>query len=465
MTSRPRYMNLEHIVNPKSVAIIGASENPEKVGHVILSNNIGSGFDGKIYPVNINATGSIMGLRAYKSVLDIKAPIDLAVIAVPAEIVPSVLEECGRARAKGVIVVSGGFAEIGNTQLQEQLTSIALKYSMPVIGPNCLGIIDPRSRVDTLFLPSFKIDKPSVGGVSFAAQSGAVGSSILDMMDSEGFGLARFFSYGNAAVVDEVDILNYLMNDKETKVIIFYIEGVKRGREFIEIAKKATKVKPVVIIKGGMTEAGAKAAHSHTAALSGSSQAYDAVFRQFGFVKAIDLKDLLNFGKIFDSQPASTGDRVAVITNGGGTGVLVTDALYNNGLRMAELSLKTCTALRKIMPKIVNIRLPLDMAGDADAKRFDGALELICADENVDAIVTVALFQTPGADSQVVSTLIKHGANGKKPIVVICMGGSYTKAHKAMIESGGVPVYDSPDDAAKSLAALVNYSRYLDGKS
>lgn len=463
-TARPKYMDLGCIINPRSVAIIGASENPEKIGNIIMVNNINSGFDGKIYPVNINADGTILGYRAYRSVLDIKKSIDLAIVAVPAEIVPKVMDECGRAGVKGAIVVSGGFAEVGNVALQEKLVDVALKYTMPVIGPNCLGVIDPRSRIDTLFLPSFKIDKPTIGGVSFASQSGAVGSSILDMIDSEGFGLSRFISYGNAAVVDEVDILNFLMKDKETKVVIYYIEGVKRGREFIEVAKKATRLKPIVIIKGGMTDEGAKAAHSHTASLSGSNQAYDAVFRQFGFIMARDLKDLLNFGKIFETQPRTNGNRVAVITNGGGTGVLVTDALYYSGLKLAELSQKSVENLRKIMPPIVNVRLPLDMAGDADAKRFDGALENVCNDENVDAVIVVALFQTPGADSQVVSTIIKHGTKGEKPIIVISMGGSYSKAHKAMIESGGVPVYESPEDAARSLAALINYSRYLNDK-
>ncbi len=458
-------MNLERLVNPRSIAVIGASQNPEKVGHVILKNNIDSGFDGRIYPVNINASGAIMGLKAYRSVLDIKRPVDLAIIAVPAAAVPGVMRECGRAGVKGAIVVSGGFAEVGETGLQDELTAIALRYSMPVIGPNCLGITDPRTRLDTLFLPSFKIDKPSVGGVSFASQSGAVGSSVLDMINSESFGLSRFISYGNAAVVDEVDILNFLCKDRETRVVVFYIEGVKRGREFIEVAKRATIRKPVIILKGGMSEAGSEAAHSHTASLAGSTQAYEAVFRQFGFTEAKDLKDLFNFSKIFETQPLARGDRIAIITNGGGTGVLATDALYENGLELAKLSENTKRVLRKAMPPIVNVRLPLDMAGDADDKRFAAALDAIGNDKNVDAIMAIALFQTPGADSRVAATLIHYGTSMSKPMVVVSMGGSYTKTHKSMIESGGVPVYESPGDAAESLAALIRYSRYRYAKT
>lgn len=458
-----KYADLGCIMHPKSVAIVGASENPDKVGHVIMQNYIDSGYPGKIYPININTTGTVMGHKAYKTIGEVKKNIDLVVIAVPAQIVPQVLDECGKAHVKGAVVVSGGFAEVGQVKLEEDLVKVAKRYSMPVIGPNCLGIMDPRSRNDTLFLPTFKIDRPKIGGVSFASQSGAVGSSVLDLINSEGFGLARFISYGNASVVDEVDVLNYLANDKETKVIVFYLEGVKRGKEFVETAKRATKLKPIVIIKGGVTEAGAQAAHSHTAALAGSHEAYEAVFRQFGFTIATDIKDLLNFSKIFDTQPNATGNRVAVMTNGGGTGVLATDAVYQSGLVMATLSKESEATLRRAMPPIVNIRLPLDMAGDADDRRFGAALEVLEKDPNVDVIMVIALFQTPGADSRVAATLIHYATQMSKPLVVISMGGSYTHAHKEMMESAGVPVYDSPGDAARSLAALINYSRYKKG--
>jgi acetyl coenzyme A synthetase (ADP forming)-like protein len=458
-----KYADLRHIMNPKSVAIIGASENPDKVGHVILQNYIDSGYGGRLYPININTTGKIMGFKAYKSVLELKGKADLAVIAIPAQAVPQALDECGRAGIKGAVVVSGGFAEVGEVKLEEAFVQVARKYSMPVIGPNCLGVMDPRSRNDTLFLPTFKIDRPKIGGVSFASQSGAVGSSVLDLINSEGFGLARFISYGNASVVDEVDVLNYLAHDKDTKVIVFYIEGVKRGREFAETAKKATSMKPVVIIKGGVTSAGVQAAHSHTAALAGSAEAYEAVFRQFGFTIANDIKDLLNFAKVFDTQPLATGNRVAIITNGGGTGVLATDAVCQSNLVMANLSKESEQSLRKSMPPIVNIRLPLDMAGDADDRRFSAALEAIENDPNIDAILVIALFQTPGADSRVAATLIHYATQMSKPLVVVSMGGSYTRMHKEMMESAGVPVYDSPGDAARSLAALINYSRYKKG--
>jgi len=457
---RPKYLNLEIMMKPRSVAIIGASQNPDKIGHIILQNYVDSGFSGKIYPVNINSQEPILGLKTYKKISDIKASIDLAVIAIPAAAVPEVVEECGMARVKSLIVVSGGFAEIGDTDLQEKLVQAAEKYSIPLLGPNCLGVMDPRSRIDTLFLPTFKLDKPKIGSVSFATQSGAVGSTVLDVISHEGFGMARFISYGNAAVIDEVDVLNYLMHDKYTKVIVFYIEGIKRGKEFVEVARKVTLIKPVVIIKGGVTEEGSKAVQSHTASLAGSYQTYEAIFKQYGFTIANDLDELLYYAKIFDTQPLTTGNRIAIITNGGGTGVLATDALYQNGLKVANLSKKSQVELRKAMPSIVNIRIPLDMAGDADDKRFTAALDTLSKDDNVDAMMVIALFQTPGADSRVAASLIHYNTQMSKPFVVISPGGSYTEVHRNMMESSGVPVYSSPFVAAKALSALIEYARY-----
>lgn len=457
-------MNLRPMLKPQSVAIIGASRDPNKVGHVILQNYINAGYSGKIYPVNKNAD-SVLGIKAYPTVGDVKAPIDLAVIAIPAEFVPQALEECGKARVKTAIVVSGGFAEIGNTKLQDEMVRIAKKYGIPTLGPNCLGVLDPRSRDDTLFLPSYKMSRPSVGGISFVCQSGAVGSTVLDMISGEGYGLSKFISYGNAAHVDEVDILNYLMDDDETKVIIMYIEGIKRGKEFIEVARKITKKKPVVVLKAGRTLAGVAAAHSHTAALAGDYEAYEAVFRQFGFTIAEGLDDLLYFSKILESEISPKGNRVAIVTDGGGTGVLVADQVgISKNLTLAEFSKPTSTALRKIMPPLVNIRNPLDLAGDADEKRYDDAVSKLSTDPNVDMILVIALFQTPGADSKVAAKLAEFKDRISKPLIVLSIGGEYTRMHKTLMESAGLPVYDSPSSAVRSLSALIDYANYRNRK-
>lgn len=441
-------VDLDPILNAKSVAIIGASRNPGKVGHVIIQNYLNAGYEGRLYLVNKNAE-EILGMRTYKSILDIRDRIDCAVIAIPAEAVPEALEECGRAHVKGTVVVSGGFAEVGNDELERRVLDISRRYKMPMIGPNCLGVMDPRSRTDTLFLPTFKLSRPQVGGVAFVAQSGAVGSTILDLVSSEGFGLSKFISYGNATDVDEVDILNYLMNDKETTVIVMYIEGTKRGREFVEMARKITKVKPVIVLKAGRTEAGIAAAHSHTAALAGDYEAHEALFRQFGFTIANDISELLYYAKIFASEPTPSGGRVAIVTNGGGTGVLTADAVASSRyLKLASLSKETERALRRAMPLIVNIRNPLDLAGDAGDKRYHDALALLASDRSIDMLIVIALFQTPGADSALASELIRIKENIGKPMIVISIGAAYTQMHKIMMESAGLPVYDSPAAAA-----------------
>lgn len=455
-------MDLKPMLKPNSVAIIGASRDPDKVGHVILQNYINAGYSGKLYGVNKNAGGEeIMGVKTYKSVLDIKKDIDLAVIAIPAQFVVEALEECGKAKVKTTIVISGGFAEIGNKELQEKLVEVADKYDMPTMGPNCLGVMDPRSRVDTLFLPTYKLSRPQVGGVSFVCQSGAVGSTVLDLISSEGFGLSKFISYGNAAHVDEVDILSYLMDDEETKVIIMYIEGIKRGKEFVELAKKLTKKKPVVVLKAGRTSAGMAAAQSHTAALAGNYEAHEAVFRQFGFTIAQDLSELLYYAKILDAEIYPKGGRVAIITNGGGAGVLTTDVIgVTPGLEMSTFTEKTSSALRKVMPPLVNIRNPLDLAGDAEEIRYGNALTMAGSDPNVDMLLVIALFQTPGADSRVAAKLIAFKEKLDKPMIVLSIGADYTRMHKIMMESAGLPVYDSPTSAVKALAELLKYARY-----
>ncbi len=458
-------VNLAPMLEPRSVAIIGASTHPEKVGNVILQNFINEGYTGKLYPINLNAD-QVLGIKAYKSVRDVDDEVDLAVIAIPAEEVPEALEECGKAKVKTAIVVSGGFAETGLVDLQEKITKIAVKYKIAMVGPNCLGVINTKSKVNTMFLPSNKLSKQHEGNVSFVSQSGAVGSTILDVIAGEGFGLAKFISYGNAAYVDEVDILEYLMNDDDTKVIVLYLEGIKRGKEFVELARKITKIKPVVVLKAGRTSAGVAAAHSHTAALAGDYAVYEAIFKQFGFTIAKDLNDLLYYAKIFDSEVRPKGNRVGVITNGGGAGVITADEIASSKyLKMGAYTDSTKKTLRKIMPPLVNIANPLDLAGDADEKRYGSALDLVAADKNIDMIVVIILYQTPGADPEVTAEVVNKKTTLPKPLLVISLGTDYTLKQAKELESKGVPVYDSPIAAIDSLEALFEYSEYKKSES
>ncbi len=454
--------NLDSIFDPKSIAVVGASREPNKIGNVITKNFIDGGYAGKVYPINPKAD-EVLGMKCYPSVKDVPGKIDSAVIAIPAPFVPNALKECGEKGIKGVVVISGGFSEVGNAALEHQLVEVARKYDLNVIGPNCMGILNPAARVDSIFLPIYKLGRPRVGDIGFISQSGAVGGCIVDLVARSGLGVSKFVSYGNAAVIDETDLLEYLAHDKRTRVIVVYLEGVKRGREFLKIAKEVTKIKPVIVLKAGTTEKGAIAAKSHTGSLAGSYAAYQAVFRQSKIIEADTLDDLFNFSKIFD-QPLCAGDRIAVITNGGGTGVLAADSIVENGMELAEFSEETKKELAKKIPAYASVGNPLDLVGDADAARYEMAINAAMNDPNVDLLAVVVLFQTAGVDSRVVPVIVDASNRKKKPIVVISTGGEYTEMHRRILDSYGVPTYSSPSSAMRAVKKFIEYGKFRGNK-
>jgi len=458
MTMQKKVKNLDAVFNPKSIAVIGASREPNKIGHVIVKNFIDGGFAGKVYPINPNAE-EILGMPSFRSVLEVKEKIDSAIIAVPAAAVAGVLEECGKKGIKGVVLITGGFSEVGKKEEEKQLAGIANKYGMALIGPNCMGVLTPSSRVDSVFLPIYKLGRPRVGAISFISQSGAVGGCIVDLAARAGIGMSKFVSYGNAAVVDECDLLQYLASDKETEIIVAYIEGVKDGKRFLSVASEITKKKPVVVIKAGKSTAGAEAARSHTGSLAGSAEAYKAAFRQSNIIEAETLEQLFDFAKIFD-QPLPCGKRVGIITNGGGMGVLATDAIEEQNLSLASISEESCKLLRASLPAYANVRNPLDIIGDADSHRYEVALNAFLKDENIDVILLVILFQTAAIDSSVVNIAIRASDLKKKPIIAVCTGGEYTEMHKRILESYGVPTYASPSSAMRAIAKFINYAEH-----
>ncbi|VVC03774.1 Acetate--CoA ligase [ADP-forming] I [Candidatus Burarchaeum australiense] len=449
--------DLEPIFDPKSIAVIGASREPGKIGHVIVKNFLDGGFAGSVYPINPNVD-ELLGLKCYPTVMDVPSNIDSAVVAVHASLVPGVLKECGEKGITGVVVISGGFSEVGNVALEQELVKVANKYSLNVIGPNCLGVLNPAARNDSIFLPIYKMGRPKVGGISFISQSGAVGGCIIDLAARAGIGMGKFVSYGNAAVVDEVDLLGYLAEDEKTRVIVAYLEGVKRGREFLKTAKEITKHKPIIVLKAGRSKEGVKAAHSHTGSLAGSHEVYQAAFKQAHVIEANRLNELFDFSKMLD-YPVCSGGRIAIITNGGGTGVLAVDAVEENGLELAKFSPATERELRKILPDYANAANPLDLVGDADAARYEKALDIVMKDPGVDVVVVIVLFQTVGIDSRVVNVIVKARETGRKPIAVISTGGEYTEFHRRIMDSYGIPTYGSPSDALASVAKFVEYCK------
>jgi acetyl coenzyme A synthetase (ADP forming)-like protein len=453
-----RKNQLDKIFRPKTIAIIGASRDQTKIGHVIFRNMVEGEFEGKVFPVNPNAK-RILGFKCYSSVRNIKEKIDLAVICIPAEIVPEALKECGKKKVSCAIIISGGFKEVGKDELEEKIVEIAKKYKIRVIGPNCLGVFNPYSGVDTIFLPRFKLSRPKVGDIAFITQSGAVGSVVIDWMARKGYKISKFISYGNAADVDEADLIEYLANDEKTKVICAYFEGVKEGRKFFEIAKRIAHKKPIIVLKGGITQEGTKAVSSHTGSLAGSFEVYSAAFKQSGVIQANDMEELFDYARTLAYLPKPKGNRVQIITDGGGFGILLTDSVIKNGLTLAKMSDEKIELLRKQMPDYVVIKNPIDLTGDADTERYRIALEAALEDPNVDIIGLIVLLQVPKLGGEIVDTVINAFKTSEKPIFFISAGGEYTEVLKKTLEDEGIPTFSYPQSAAKSMRILYDFGK------
>src|SRR3989344_1163125 len=451
-------MNLDKFFKAKSIAIVGVSQNPSKVGHVIFRNLIDSGYKGDIFIINPN-TKEILGYKSYKKIYDIKNEIDLAVIAVPVDLVFQVLEDCNKKRVKNIIIVTSGFKEIGNYQLENKIRNFLIQNKIDMIGVNCLGVLDTYTNVDTLFLPRFRLKRPPKGGISFISQSGAVGSTILDLAAKNDYGFSKFISYGNATQIDESDLMDYLINDKQTKVICMYIEGVVDGKKFIETAKKATRKKPVLVLKGGITEESNTATISHTGSLAGDAAIYKGVFKQTGIIQVSTMEEIFDYSKLLENSIKPKGRRIQVITNGGGFGIITTDSIIKNDLVLAELSDSSKKILKKNFPPIAQIHNPLDLLGDANTERYKLAIETCMNDSNIDIILVIALLQTPLVTVDIGDVITELNDMKKKPIIVVCTGGNFTQVLKDSLEENGVPTFTFPENAVKSIKSLVDYAR------
>ena len=449
-------MDLGNFFNSKNVAIVGVSRNPNKIGHVIFRNLIDGEFSGNIFVVNPNVQ-SILGYVSYKNISQIKEKIDLVIIAVPAKQAVKVVNECGRKKIKDLIIISAGFKEVGNNKLENSLQKAIKKYKLRVIGPNCLGVLNTKNKLDTLFLPHYRLKRPKQGGISFVCQSGAVGSTILELASREEDGFAKFISYGNAIDVDESDLIEYLASDYDTKVICLYVEAIKDAKKFMKVMKQTTKRKPVIVVKGGMTEEGNKATLSHTGSLAGSAEVYLAAFKQTGMIYAQSLEDMFNYARILEGSIRPKNNRIQIITNGGGYGIICTDAVVNNNLRMAEPSKETKRNLKKYFPPIVILNNPMDLTGDATTERYRLSIEACLNDKNIDVLLLVVLYQTPLITTDVVDVITEFKNMHKKPIIVVSTGGEFTQILKESLQNNGVPCFTYPENAVKSIKALVDY--------
>lgn len=459
---------LKPFFEPRAVAIIGATDKKGKVGNVIFENfkrNKEKGiFKGNIYPVNPKLD-EIDGYKVYKSVKELPNDTDLAVISIPAPFVPGTMKDIAEKGIKAVVIITGGFGELGEEgkKMEEEILQIARENGIRVIGPNCVGVYVPDTGVDTVFLPDEKMDRPKSGPIAFVSQSGAFAAAMLDWAALAGIGIGKMVSYGNKIDVDDADLMDYFIYDDSIKVVTFYIEGVKDGRKFMEAAKRITKVKPVIALKSGKTEYGAKAASSHTGSLAGADVIYDAVFKQTGILRAEDFEHMFDVAKAFAKCKLPKGDRVGIITDGGGAGVMASDAVAKFGLKMAELSEETIKYLKEHFPPHAVAGNPTDVVGDTDAQRYKYAIEAFVNDPNVDAIVVIVLFQVPLLnEEEIIEILADYAKKSEKPILAVAMGGKKTEHYAKILEEKGVPVYPTPERGVRALAGLVQYAKYLE---
>jgi acetyl coenzyme A synthetase (ADP forming)-like protein len=452
---------LNHFFKPQSIAVVGASRQPRKIGHVIFKNLLDLGYQGKVYPVNPNAT-TILNRRVYSSVSEIDDEIEMAILATPASLVPASMEDIAKSGVKAAIIISGGFKEIGEEgkKLEDEALRIAKGAGIRLIGPNCMGIYDTYNYIDTLFLPRYRLKRPSRGDIAFISQSGAFGAAVLDWAAELGVGISKFVSLGNKADIDEVEILRYLVDDPTAKCIAVYIEGTNRGREFSEVLTMVSKKKPVIVLKGGMTPEGESAALSHTGILAGTPQIYEGMIKQTGAIRAETAEELLDFSVALSHQPLPNGEKVMVVTNAGGFGVLTADSLSKIGLKLAKPDDEIIKQISSILPQRVIVKNPLDLVGDADAERYRIALEALVKDKTIDSMIVIILVQTPEIDPEIVDVLTNITSSYNKPLLVTTVGGELTQMLTKMFTESGISTYPTPERTAKAIKALTEYANH-----
>lgn len=448
--------DLSAFFSPRAVAVVGVSRSTKKIGRIVFDNLTRAEARAiRVYPINPEVD-EIDGHKCYPRVSAIKDKIDLAVIAVPAPAVPTVVADCARAKVKGAIILTAGFSEIGNKAGEQAI--LRAKKKMRIIGPNTMGCYDAYTKLDTIFNPLHRQARPSPGKIAFISQSGALGAAVLDWCASERIGISKFMSIGNRIDVDEVELLNYIAKDKHTTAIALYLEGTKHGPALIKSLKEIGKRKPIVVLKAGRTAAGAKAVMSHTASLAGEPEVWQGALNQARVLTASGIEELFDMAKTLSEQPLPRGPHIAVITNGGGLGVLCTDEIIDSGLQVAQPAKTTFSKIRVAVPSNASISNPLDLTADSTPQMYKVALESLLADKAVDAALVVILFQIPNMDPSIVD-VVAAAQRFKKPIVVCATGGEFTTMNRKLLEKAGIPTYSSPSRAVRALAALAQQVR------
>ena len=448
--------DLNKMFKPESVAVIGASNTPGKVGYIIVDNLINDGFEGEIYPVNPKG-GEILGKKAYANIKDVPGKVDLVIITIPSPFVNPAVKECGEVGIENMVVITAGFKEVGGegAKLEAELTALGEEYGINIIGPNSLGITDSHTPLNG----SFSQMMPPTGNISFISQSGAMMVAIIDWSVTSGIGFSKVISLGNKAGVTEIELLQYLAEDDETNVIICYLESISDDEDFIRTMRETAHKKPIIILKSGSSSAGAEAASSHTGALAGSDLAFDTAFHQSGIMRVETMAELFDLGLAFSKAPLPQGDNVAIITNAGGGGVLTVDAMEKAGLKLVQFDEETTEKLKKCVTEEGSAKNPIDVLGDAPVSRYKESLEIVLANDDVDSLI-IMVCPTASADPDgIANAILEERKEFDKPIIVVNMGGPSFEAANEALRDNGVPTYVFPETAVKALEAMTKYAK------
>jgi len=451
-------------LSPKSIAIIGASDKRGSVGRTITSN-IMNGFKGIVYPISPTRP-TVFYKKAYKSVLDVPKQIDLAVIVIKNTIVPTVLEECGKKKIKGAIVITAGFKEVDEEgkKLEQQLKDIAKKYNIRIIGPNCLGVmnLDPKTMMNSTFL---KIT-PKSGEIALVSQSGAICAALCEDASAQGIGFSAVISMGNKADTTEIDVLKMLANHKQTKVIVMYLEDMGDGQEFLKVSKNITKKlkKPIFVLKSGRSAAGAKAAMSHTGALMGSDKIYDALLRQSGAIRVDSMEELFDYATAFSKQPLPLKGDFVIVSNAGGPAIITTDACEKYGIKMADIT-SIRPKIDAVIPPWGSSRNPVDIVGDADFNRFDNVLNEVLRHKNVGSVITMCTPSGTLDYDKLAEVVVKHSKKYKKTMLASLMGLDEGVENRKILSEGGVPYYTYAEGAIRTLASMLKFAHWIKSPS
>ena len=444
---------LDRIFKAKSIAVVGASTNPEKTGHIIMKNIIDGGFKGQIYPVNPKGS-EILGWSCFPSLIDIPIDkIDLAVIVVPANFVPKVLEDAAKKQISGAVIISGGFREAGNEDLEASVVETAKKYGIRIIGPNCQGITYTPNNLCAAW-PLMK----AKGNMAIISQSGTVGAAFAGWAEEDGLGVSSFISLGNKSDIDEIDLIKYFYLDNSTKAIGIYLEGVKDGQTFMKVSRNVLSKKPIVVIRPGRTKKGSIAAQSHTKSIAGDYKIFDAACKQVGIIKADTVYELYDFSKILSLCKIPKGNRCLIITSSGGSGILATDIAERNGVDILNLKEETKTALSDILPPHCIIGNPLDLTGDTNAERYYEVVKKLKSVDYIDIVLLI--FGDPIPNAADFARRMKEEVSQE---IVACYigGGDIQDGEVLNLHEAGIPVFPTPERAMRAISALIQYENFL----